>query len=425
MKTAPKVPLEPSLSAGEPFPVVSRSSPVIVLKGAPGAVLDTIQVIRGNVPPDWRVQWQSLLARALGTPFQSPRWLSDWQSHIGASLGAEPITVFCFHRGELAAVLPFSRHVIWGCHHLTWRGHEINDYGTPVILADVARLLDQGETTALLTMAAKAVGGIDLVHLTKQPTTFSGIDNPFVLPGSLLYHAGAHRIILGNDWTTYYNSRRSGKSRRRLREKSAALQKIGPVSLRFAKNGREKAELVDQCIALKIRQIERLGHWNPFHGERVRTLLTAHAYEDKKDGVWAVSLDVGGTSAAIAFGFTGCGGWLLYQMAMTEGPAAQHSPGIHLLHHLMQHCISLGEPCLDLSLGDEPYKIDWCNEHVSLMTSTVALSPIGRLAEAAIRARSTLLLKIRKNPIAYDLGQKAKALRQRAGAWMTNKEKTT
>ena len=91
----------------------------------------------------------------------------------------------------------------------------------------------------------------------------------------------------------------------------------------------------------------------------------------------------------------------------------------------MQHCISLGVPCLDLSLGDEPYKIDWCNEHISLMTSVVALSPSGHLAEAVIRARSALLLKIRKNPFAYDLGQKAKALRQKAGAWISNKEKAT
>ncbi len=425
MKPAAKIPLEPAFSDERPGPFETHHSAVVALQGAPGALLDSIRIVRGELPAEYRGQWQTLMTDAISTPFQSPQWLCDWQTHVGDAQEAEPITVFCFHRGELAAVLPLSRQVKWGCCILGWRGNEVNDYGAPVISADVARLLDQSETTALLAQVAKALGGIDLIHLTKQPTTFGGIDNPFVLPRSLLYHAGAHRIILGSDWTTYYNSQRSGKSRRRLREKASALQKLGPVSLRFAQNGRQKAELVDMCLGLKVRQIERLGHWNPFHDERVRTLLASHAFEDRKDAVWAVSLDVGGTPSAIAFGFTSGSGWLLYQMAMTEGPASQHSPGIHLLHHLMQHCISLGVPCLDLSLGDESYKIDWCNEHVSLMTSVVPLSPSGHLAAAVIRARSALLLRIRKNPFAYDLGQKAKALRQKAGAWISNKEKAT
>ncbi len=418
--SAPQLTAKSFLLASDPLLFTHSPSHVLALEGAPGALLELIQVVRGPLPVAYHNQWQAFQALALGTPFQSMKWLGDWQTYIGRPKAAEPITVFCYHEGKLAAVLPLSRQTKWGCAQLNWRGMDVNDYGAPIILSGVAQQLDQSEAIALVTLVANAISGIDLIYLTKQPAIFGSIANPFVFQRSLLHHTSAHRIILGDDWSKYYSSQRSGKSRRRLREKASALQKLGPVTLRFAQNGRQKADLVAQCLGLKIRQIERLGHWNPFHDEAVRSLLTSHALEDKHDTVWAVSLDVDGTAAAVAFGFTGTSGWLLYQMAMTEGQAAQHSPGIHLLQQLMQHCISTGVPSLDLSLGDESYKTDWCNEHLSLMTSLLPLSYKGRIVALVLRTRNALLLRIKRNPMAYDFGQKVKAFRQNVRAKFRN-----
>ena len=384
------------------------------------AGFDAVEVFAGELPRHVRRQWLELCGRAFATPFQHPDWLDDWQSHIGNAGNAIPVTVCCYRGGELVALLPLAQYSKWGLRWLGWRASHVNDYCAPVILPETASVLTSDRVLALLARAAEAVGGIGLVYLTKQPTHLGAIPNSFVLPGSQAHHAGVHAIRLGPDWDTYYSAQRSGKSRRRLKTKAVALHKLGPVVFRFARTGREKADMAAHCIDLKARQLQRLGHWHPFRDERVKRLLVAHAEKDLDGRFWAASLDVGQPAAAIAFGFTGPQTWLLYQMAMADGPAAQHSPGIYLLHELMRHCIASGVSRLDLSLGDEPYKFDWCNEHGQLMSSVVAMSPAGHLAAAAIRARSAAYMKIGGNPLAYEFGKQAKAALLNAAARARN-----
>ncbi len=365
-------------------------------------LIDFIEISRGLQPSS--LNFAGLADRMTLTPFQRSSWLHAWEDAIGRHGGYEPVVVLCYNGAKPVLSLPLAIVKRCGVRCLTWSAYRQNDYCAPIVndaFKDAIGALD-GES--LIRQIASRIGDIDLVSFPKQPRTIDGISNPFVLPRSVSHHAGAHRINFrpGEDWETDFARRRSGKTRRRLREKRTALEKSGAVTFRVAGTEPEARELVGACLEAKSDQLKELGFWDPFSPLGVRKFLTDYFSSNVAQSTWAVSLDVDGRSAATAFGFGGGKEWLLYQMAMLDGPQRRHSPGAHLLMELMKHCIGAGVTRLDLALGDEPYKSEWCDEHIDLLMSAVALTPRGALLRKMILLRAGVRLRLAANPRLYE-----------------------
>lgn len=373
------------------------------------SIVDQVAVIRGELPLRGIEDWRSLEQSGLLTPFQRHEWLVQWQRQCAAADHEDAVTALCYHNGQPVLILPLSLWRRWGVTCLSWQAHRVNDYCGPILHPSILGLLDESRVTRLLRQVADQVGGVDLYYLPKQLPSVAGQANPFVLAQSERYHAGIHAVSLGNDWESYYKAQRSAKSRRRLKEKFAALHRLGEVKFHIADTGTEKSKIVATCLDLKSQQLAKLGHWDPFLDADLRQLFSAYAETEQNDRFWAVALTVNGEPAAVAFGYSDQKQWLLYQMAMASGPAAQYSPGTLLLHKLMQHCIGQNVSRLDLSLGDESYKLEWCNEHGSLTTSFLPLSLAGTSCLMVLKARAMAHRLIISHPAAYELGKRIKA----------------
>ena len=125
---------------------------------------------------------------------------------------------------------------------------------------------------------------------------------------------------------------------------------------------------------------------------------------------WATALTLNGEILATSIGMAGQNGWLLYQMAM-EGDHVSHcSPGSQLFSGIMRHCLESGIAQLDLALGDEKYKLEWCDEHKALQTSVLPLTLKGKIIAPILRIRAGVMKFMAAKPKLYEHG---KALKQR------------
>ncbi len=345
-----------------------------------------------------------LASRLNITPFQQSSWLHAWDDAIGQQGGYEPVVVLCYKGAQLVLMLPLAIVKRSGVRCLTWSAYQQSDYCAPIVNATFKDAIGTLDGEQLMRQIAGRIGGIDLVYFPKQPRLIGDVSNPFVLPQALPHHAGAHCINFNpsEDWETDLAKRRSSKTRRRLREKRSALEKSGTVTFRIAASAPEALELIEACLEAKSGQLRELGHWDPFRPPGVRKFLTGYFSSNAVGSTWAVSLDVAGQPAATAFGFRSDKEWLLYQMAMLNGPERRHSPGSHLLMELMKHCIGIGVQRLDLALGDESYKSEWCDEHVDLRMSAVALTSRGALVRKLILLRAGVRLRLAANPRFYE-----------------------
>ncbi len=72
-------------------------------------------------------------------------------------------------------------------------------------------------------------------------------------------------------------------------------------------------------------------------------------------------LDVGPTLAAANYGLIFRGRYYHVLASYDDGPVSRFGPGAAHLHDLMRYAIEHGCNEFDFTIGDEPYKHDWCD----------------------------------------------------------------
>jgi CelD/BcsL family acetyltransferase involved in cellulose biosynthesis len=374
--------------------------------------LDFVEIRQGELSADTLNICLEIEQDAWVTPFQWSGWLQSWRHHIGEPLLSIPVTVIVHSRGQPVLILPLAICNRFGVRYLTWCAYQQSDYCAPIVRRSYIERLGGIDGTDFLGRIASRLGGIDLVYLPKQPALIGNLANPFVLSNSVAYHAGAHAIsfVAGEKWESALQRRRSAKTRRRLKDKRTALEKLGLVTFRLANNPVDAQTIIESCLKTKSEQLRKNGYWDPFSPSGVRGFLVDYFSANVGQTTWAAALDIDGKPVATAFGFGSRREWLLYQMSMNDGPEARHSPGSHLLMNLMRHCTEIGLKRLDLALGDETYKSEWCDEHMTLKTAVLALTAQGVFCKKMIVLRAALRERIASDPALYHAGKWFKGL---------------
>ncbi len=340
------------------------------------------------------------LGLAPASPFQNPGWLSAWRLAMKEPASVMPVTVIGYSGGVAVFALPLAVTRKLGMRVLTWYGYQLSDYCAPIIARNFAAMAGAIDGESVLARVAETIGGIDLVYLTKSPVQVGGVANPFVTAGASAYHAQAHAITLpeGESFEGFLAARRSSKTRRRIKEKLNALEKTGTVTFRFAQTVAEAREVADLCLAAKSRQLAQNGHWDPFGDPAVRGFVISSFAAEVGNTTWACSLSCGGEVLATSIGFRSGRTWLLYQMSLEDSGKERHSPGTHLLMNLLKECVAEKAQELDLALGDESYKTEWCDADRRLMITALALTPRGKMMEQALRARAGVMARLSADP---------------------------
>jgi CelD/BcsL family acetyltransferase involved in cellulose biosynthesis len=337
--------------------------------------------------------WRAFERVADCTPFQTFAWLSAWHRHIGAPAGIRPAIVIGRRAGEIVFLIPLAVEPGRLARRLTFLGQELCDYNAPLLGTGFADTLDADAFAALwrdirALLQADPQLAHDIVEFTKMPDTVGAQANPLVRLDVMLNPSGAYQAGLGTDWERFYSAKRSSATRRRDRTKVKRLGEMGEVRF-VTPEAADTSETLDTLIRQKSRAFARMGvpdlFARPGHVAFFRELAAS------RDFVHISRLDVGATQAAINFGLTFRDCYYHILASYDDGEVSRFGPGAAHLRELLRYATEHGMPRFDFTIGDEPYKRDWCDteqtlyDHVSAATWRGA--PLAWLSVAKRRAK--------------------------------------
>ena len=207
--------------------------------------------------------------------------------------------------------------------------------------------------------------------------------------------------MLDVDWTSWYETRRSLKTRKNDRYRERRLANHGDVVFIEAGAPAQTVEFTGFAIEIKRHQLASRGIRSAFEDPGVRRTFIELA--SRPEGpLRAFMLQVGGAPVAAVVCMVG-GGRCCYVVSSYEpGPYDAFSPGAVLLRRVLAWACGQSLEVFDFTIGDESYKFDWADRKLPLhyaaggdtVTGIIKAGGIHlrQMAERALRADDRLLL---------------------------------
>jgi CelD/BcsL family acetyltransferase involved in cellulose biosynthesis len=357
--------------------------------------------------------WRAFEANADCTAFQTFDWLSTWFRNIGVHEAGQPAIVIGRYEGTVLFLMPFAIEGSAGLLKITWLGSFLCNYNGPVLARDFARRVSSlqfhqiwQDIQALLRQRL----GHDIVDLEKMPTTIGKQANPFCTMRVTPHVNDAYMTEVGGDWEAYYAAKRSPATRKTDRKKRKRLADHGETRFITASSRDDVVRSVDALIDEKRRSYAKLGVANMFERPGYRDFFVDLATGAQSSRLTHVSrLDVGEMTAAANFGLMYRGRYYYILAGYDDGDLARFGPGAIQLRDVMCYAAEHNCPLFDFTIGDEPYKRDWCDVEVGVCDYVSPASWRGALAAVSTVAFRQIKRWIKRNPTAWALARKVRS----------------
>lgn len=367
--------------------------------------------------------WRAFEARADCTVFQAFDYLHAWQRDIGELEGVEPLIVLGRRAdGTSSFLLPFGRDSWHGLRRLRWLGQDLADFTGPMLAPDFSERGELGtfvpvwrEIVRILESASRS--RVDIVDLRKMPDHVGRQFNPFCYLEVDVHPAGAHYAELGPDWDGYYKQRRSSNTRSRDRSKLKRLAAEGEIAFVTPETDAEIVRTVDTMLEQKAAFFARGGIADVFAQPGYRAFYIDLATSPKGQRLAHVArLDVGEVIAAANLGFQFRDRYYYVIASYDPGELQKYGAGSIHLRELIKRAIERGCTVFDFTIGDEAYKLDWCNVSIKLYDHLSSARPIGWPAAVALRRMLWAKRYIKSDPRLWALAQKVRSWTARGAA---------
>lgn len=353
-------------------------------------------------------EWRAFEQCADCTAFQSFDWLSIWQQCIGARTEVAPAIVTGRDAsGELLFILPLATRRARLARDLTFLGRDLGDYNAPLLAPDFAR----SPAAAHFPTVWRSIRDLldrhpqhrhDVILLDKMPERIGEQPNPFLQLDVLPNPSGAYLTALADDWEAFYTAKRSSATRRRDRTKRKRLAESGEVRVVTPEAPEDVARTLEILIAQKSRAFARMGVADIFARPGYRDFFAELAA--RAPALAHISrLEVGPTAAATNLGLTFRRRYYHVLASYDEGQLSRFGPGAAHLHELMRYAIAQHCTHFDFTIGDEPYKRDWCDTEIRLFDHVGAATTRGRLVAAGVIAGRRAKRAIKQSAVLWSL----------------------
>lgn len=365
-----------------------------------------------------RERWLAFEEIADCTVFQTFEWLCAYQLHIGAPRDEMPCIAFVHAAdGSVACLLPLAIRRTGIVRELTFLGSELCDYNAPLLAPDfVAQVGAEGFQKLwrelLATIQADPRMQFDIVRLEKMPAHVRSQRNPLVayLP-TALNPSGSWATPLADTWDAFYAARRSPATRSRDRSKLRRLAECGEIVFRSPHSTDGILRALDVLMSQKGLAFAERGIGNIFMKPGYADFYRAVATDSRFRRIVHVSrLDVSAETAAVALGLTFRGRYYYVLSSYTSGPIARFGPGAIHLRKLMRYAIERGMSVFDFTIGDEPYKRDWCDGVQPLYDHVATETARGTLVAAVLRTARRTKRAVKQNSVLWNVFSKARML---------------
>jgi CelD/BcsL family acetyltransferase involved in cellulose biosynthesis len=360
--------------------------------------------------------WKALELQGRCTAFQSFEWLASWQRHIGNPRGILPAIIRGRRRdGRVLFILQLAVETHGLVRRLTWLGSDLCDYNAPLLDREFNRSVEPSRFAALWKRIITALKAderyrFDILELVKMPETVGGDINPFMSLPVVANPSGAYVTELGQDWNAFYAVKRSSSTRKRERRQMRDLAENGEVKFVHAQTADDIARTLAILIEQKQRSFERMGVDNFFARPGYREFFFDVAANPRTRELIHVSrLEVGTEIVAASVGLTFNQAYCLILSSYDDGPLSRFGPGRAHLNALLQHAIGAKFRWFDFTIGDEPYKLDWCDGKLTLRDHLAAASGRGAVMLIAIRLARRAKRLVKQTPALWNLASRFRA----------------
>jgi CelD/BcsL family acetyltransferase involved in cellulose biosynthesis len=317
--------------------------------------------------------------------------------------------------GKILFLLPLSTRSVAFARQLEWLGSDLCDYNAPLLAGDFYQQIDQTRfmllwRDILQRLQSHSSLGYDLIHLEKMPAMVGAQSNVMLGLRVMLNPSGAYLIHLSANWKEFYETKRSSATRRRERTKLKRLSESGEVRLVNPNSENDLLCTINTLMEQKACWFALNGITNlfarPGYPEFYRALATDEA---TKHLVYVSRLDVGSTVAAVNIGLTfrGC---YYHVLASYNGELSRFGPGAAHLRELMRQASERGFRIFDFTIGDEPYKLEWCDTQLKLYDYFSIATLRGALIVLPSRAVRRLKRWIKQTPMLWNAFSKGRKL---------------
>ncbi len=346
--------------------------------------------------------WREFEQTADCTVFQSFAWHRAWQATIGKLRGAVPAIVVGRRDGRMLFMFPFAVVPRLFGRALIWSAGDVSDYNAPLLAHGFSDVVEKDHFLSLFENALKRIAAetpFDSVILDKMPERIGGQANPFMALATDVHPDGAHRMALTGDWESFYAAKRSSGTRRNDRKKRKRLGEFGAVAFVAPTAPAEVQRNLDVMFEQKTEALKEMGAHDFFGRPGHRDFFTALAMDPENRGAFQVSqLRVGEDIAAASFGADFRGAFYHLIASYCRGPLASWGPGAAHLRDLIAQAIGRGCTAFDFTLGDESYKLEWCEVHLVLHDHRAAATWRGIPETYLGRALTALKRIVKQNP---------------------------
>lgn len=346
--------------------------------------------------------YRDLCQRAAFAPSQSASWVSNWIAECKPDFLIA--TLYSNDHPVLAVPLEVISAGPFRIAQFMSGRHANGNFPA----ADLERL--PKDMTRSLNLLLEAVTSrrpdIDVISLNRLLPELDGRPNPFlVFPSS-----ASPNVSLAVDLTGGFEAlleRPNGvRKRKKYRSQARKLEAFGPCRRIEAKTPAEVIALLDAFFAMKDARFRKMGIANVFAAPEVRSFfvkLFVDALSEPTAPFVLHGLDVGGTLRAVT-GSSRCGTRLICEFgSITDDELAHASPGGFLFFDNIREACEQGFSIYDFSVGDEPYKRNWCDLEIQHREVLLPLTMKGRAFAFGLHQNARLTAYIKSNPAIWQL----------------------
>jgi CelD/BcsL family acetyltransferase involved in cellulose biosynthesis len=361
-------------------------------------------------------EWRAFEQNADCTAFQAFDWLSTWHRCVGVRQGVTPAIVVGRHRdGEVLFILPLSVGPSRFARELTFFGTDLCDYNAPLLAARFESEIKPAQfmqvwRTIVTQLQRDPRWRFDLVRLEKMADTVGGQPNPMLSVGVTPHPSGAYATPLGESWDAFYAAKRSASTRRRDRTKRKSQADFGEVKTTTPDSRDGLLQALSVLMQQKGRSLARMGIADFFARPGYADFYQALVADPRNKHLVHVSqLEVGANAAAVNVGLTFHDTYYHVMSSYTDSEMARFGPGAIHMHDVLRNAIERGFKVFDFTVGDEPYKRDWCESGNTLHDHLAAASLRGMFIVASMTAMQALKRRIKQTPTLWNAFKKLRA----------------
>lgn len=332
----------------------------------------------------------------VSAPAQSPGWVSTWieTNHVDGVIA----TLNAKGRPVLSVALEVSHEGPFRIARFLSGKHANGNF--PAADRNWLATASTAEIESLIGSISRARPDIDVVAFDRLITDLDGLPNPLLK----LTSTPSPNVALGVDLVGGFEAvltRTSGKKKRkRHRSQERKYDVVGGARRIVATTEADVNAMLDAFFAMKEQRFGAMGITDVFADAGVRTFfrkLFVDALQKDPSPFILHGLDVGGKYRAVT-GSSRAGNRMVCEFgAIADDELGYVSPGEYLFFDNISEACDQGFDIYDFSVGDEPYKRQWCDIEIQHADVLVPMTAKGRLYALGLKSTARLKSAVKNN----------------------------